>query len=236
MRQTAYILSALTMFSSLPTAAAAQDAEIDLMSLDRGTLRSEIESRYAAALAATNDDGYISADDPRFMWASEAKVQCAIAIGYLKSRTRDETSISKCNDAYNRMTRQRVVAALPIPPAAPRPPLCDSVQPGIVFFDWDSDVPEMTAIDNVRIVAENADNCGWRSFGVTGHTDRSGSDAYNDGLSMRRAQSVANLMESLGIERSQMTIRAEGEDNPRVPTEDGIRNPQNRRVEITVSR
>ena len=70
---------------------------------------------------------------------------------------------------------------------------------------------------------------------VVGHTDLSGSDAYNDDLSIRRAEAVADLMVGLGINRGQMTISAEGEGNPRVPTQDGVREPQNRRVEITVS-
>lgn len=197
--------------------------------------------RYDAALAATNNPVLISANDPRYTWASEAKVQCAIALGYLKSDTRDEPSISKCDYAYRQMS---VVAQPPAPPP-PRPlpppppppaPVCEDQQPGLVFFEWDSDVPSDGAADTIRFVAANAERCSWNSFTVVGHTDRSGSNAYNDDLSMRRAEAVADLMVSLGIERSQMSISAEGETNPRVPTEDGIRSPENRRVEVTVTR
>lgn len=235
MRKAITVVSALTMFSALPQALAAQDDAASLMGADIDTLRAEMQSRYDAALALSAS--VTDADDPRYMWANEAKVQCGIAIGYLKSRTRDETSISKCVDASDRMNRRRVVAARPAPVApTPPPEICSNVQPGLIFFDFDSDVPKAEAVETIRFVAGNAEACNWRSFGVTGHTDRAGSNAYNEGLSMRRAQAAANLMESLGIDRSRMTIRAEGETNPRVPTEDGVRNPQNRRVEITVSR
>ena len=67
-----------------------------------------------------------------------------------------------------------------------------------------------------------------------GHADRSGSDAYNIGLSEERAAAVAEAMVSAGIPANLITSSAEGESNPRVATDDGVREPQNRRVEIAV--
>ena len=217
------LISALTIIGmATPASLAAQNLSQDLATSDTDTLRGAIQMRYDAALGLTRDNAIIAANDTRYLWASEAKVQCAIALGYLKSSTRDETSISKCDYAYQRMqgvTERQV---------------CQDQQPGIVFFEFDSSVPGEGAADTIRFVAQNAQRCGWNSFTVVGHTDRAGSDAYNDALSMRRAQAVADLMVSLGINRSQMSISAEGESNPRVPTADGVRSPQNRRVEITV--
>ena len=211
--------------------------EVSRSASDTDTLRGAIQMRYDAALGLTRDNAIITANDTRYLWASEAKVQCAIALGYLKSSTRDETSISKCDYAYQRMQVVTERPATP-PPTRPTPPpqpqVCQDQQPGIVFFEFDSSVPGDGAADTIRFVAQNAQRCGWNSFTVVGHTDRAGSDAYNDALSMRRAQAVADLMVSLGINRSQMSISAEGESNPRVPTADGVRSPQNRRVEITV--
>ncbi|WP_249171856.1 OmpA family protein [Erythrobacter sp. JK5] len=207
------------------------------MSADTDTLRGEIQTRYNEALAATNDQSMVAANDARYLWASEAKVQCGIALGFLKSKTRDETSIGKCDYAYNRMRMRTVAPRAPAPPVAlpPRRQVCDGVEPGLVFFEFDSSVPGSDAAQTVRAVATNARECGWNRFRVVGHTDRSGSDAYNDALSMRRAEAVANLMASLGIPREQMATSAQGESNPRVPTADGVRSPENRRVEITVS-
>jgi outer membrane protein OmpA-like peptidoglycan-associated protein len=67
---------------------------------------------------------------------------------------------------------------------------------------------------------------------VSGHADRSGSDAYNQALSMRRAEAVAAELTRRGVPRTEMVIQAFGESRPLVPTADGVREPQNRRVEI----
>lgn len=237
MKTTCHYLTALTIISAASTGAAAQNSAAELMSADIDTLRSEIQNRYDAALTTTKDQSIIAANDTRYMWASEAKVQCAIALGYLKSRTRDETSISKCDYAYGRMAIRTAPPPPPPAPVAPPPQreVCTSVEPGLIFFEFDSSTPGPDANDTIQFVATNARECGWDQFRVVGHTDRSGSDAYNDALSVRRAEAVANLMASLGIPRGQMSVSAEGESNPRVPTADGVRSPENRRVEITVS-
>jgi outer membrane protein OmpA-like peptidoglycan-associated protein len=67
---------------------------------------------------------------------------------------------------------------------------------------------------------------------VTGHTDTVGSDAYNMRLSRRRAESVAAQLEKDGIAASEIEIVAKGKRDLLVPTKDGIREPQNRRVQI----
>lgn len=237
LRKQSVPVSALTIImAATASGAAAQDLTGDLASSDTDTLRSAVETRYDAALAATKADGVVTANDPRYMWASEAKVQCAIAIGYLKSGTRDETSLSKCDYAYQRMSLVPPPTAQP--PVAPPPQRkeCEAQEPTLIFFDWDSSVPAGDAAQAVRNVSDTAERCNWSSFSVVGHTDLSGSNAYNDALSMRRATAIADLMADMGIDRSLMSVTAQGESNPRVPTEDGVRNPQNRRVEVTVSR
>jgi opacity protein-like surface antigen len=67
-----------------------------------------------------------------------------------------------------------------------------------------------------------------------GHADRSGTPQYNQRLSERRAQAVAAELERRGVARSNMAIQAFGESRPLVPTADGVREPQNRRVEIVL--
>jgi outer membrane protein OmpA-like peptidoglycan-associated protein len=67
---------------------------------------------------------------------------------------------------------------------------------------------------------------------VTGHTDTVGSDAYNMRLSLRRAESVAAELEKQGIKSSEIDIIAKGKKDLLVPTADGVREPQNRRVTI----
>ena len=67
---------------------------------------------------------------------------------------------------------------------------------------------------------------------VGGHTDTSGTAAYNQALSVRRAQAVSNELVRLGVPREAITVQGYGETRPLVPTADGVREPQNRRVEI----
>ena len=101
----------------------------------------------------------------------------------------------------------------------------------LVFFDWNK--ADLT--DRARqIIGEAA---GARGTGVTrievnGFTDRSGSDSYNQGLSVRRANAVAAELVRRGVPRNEIMTRGFGEANPLVPTADGVREPQNRRVEI----
>ena len=68
---------------------------------------------------------------------------------------------------------------------------------------------------------------------LAGHADKSGSDSYNVGLSQRRADSVRAYLAGKGIPETAMSTEAFGESRPLVETADGVREPQNRRVEIT---
>lgn len=127
-------------------------------------------------------------------------------------------------------------AAAPAPAAPPPPPPAPAVcneGPYIVFFDWDQSnirPDAATVLDNA--VAQYA-NCGMARVMLAGHADRSGSAEYNVGLSQRRNASVRSYLESRGIEGGRITTEAFGESQPRVDTADGVREPQNRRVEIT---
>lgn len=215
---------AMGLAAAFPGAAWAQD----------GDLRTEIQQKYDAALAATLDPAIVQANDTRYLWASEAKVQCGIALGFLKSGTEDETSISKCRMAYDLMLRPPAAPAPPPPPPPPPPPAAICSQPGMVFFDFDSAELSSGARETIDAVAVNARPCNWQSISVVGHADRSGSNSYNIGLSQRRAQAVAGYLASRGVPGGIISTDARGEEQPRVPTADGVREPQNRRVEMGV--
>jgi OmpA-OmpF porin, OOP family len=137
---------------------------------------------------------------------------------------------------------QNILASLTMkfgapPPVVPPPP--PMVQPPppvhqvyLVFFDWDryNITPE-----GMQILEAAANH--WKAGGavqiqVTGYTDLSGPAGYNQRLSERRANAVAVALERLGIPRSDMLVAGRGMNDPRVPTALGVREPQNRRVEI----
>ncbi len=216
-----------------PTQAFAQDETETLMAMSVDDLRGEMQSRYDRGLALSVDDAIISANDNRFMWANEAKVQCGIALGFLKSSTKDRSSVSKCVLAARLMEVVSVPVVVPPPAPEPRNDFCDNQVAGMVFFEFDSAEVPASASETLAFVRENAAPCGWTVIEAVGHTDRSGSDDYNQRLSEERAEAVANFLASMGIARSMVSTSAEGESAPRVPTADGVRNLQNRRVEIT---
>jgi OOP family OmpA-OmpF porin len=120
------------------------------------------------------------------------------------------------------------VVAPPMPPAPP--PLARRVF--LVFFDWDRDTITPEGMQIVQQAAAAFRAGGPITIQVTGYTDRSGSPGYNQRLSERRANNVANAMARLGVPRNQMSVSGRGENDNRVPTAPGVREPQNRRVEI----
>lgn len=68
---------------------------------------------------------------------------------------------------------------------------------------------------------------------LAGHADRAGPAAYNMRLSERRARTVAAALANMGVPADVLEVEWFGETQPRVPTPDGVAEPQNRRVEIT---
>jgi OOP family OmpA-OmpF porin len=120
----------------------------------------------------------------------------------------------------------------PLPPALPAAmPVVDR-QVFLVFFDWDHDTITPDGMAVIRRAADAYRGGGYVQLIVTGYTDRSGSPGYNQRLSERRANNVAGALAGLGVPRTQMAVTGRGENDNRVPTAAGVREPQNRRVEI----
>jgi iron complex outermembrane receptor protein len=116
---------------------------------------------------------------------------------------------------------------VPPPVAAPTVP-----KSYLVFFDFNKSDLTPQAKDIVDTAAKNAQAGKVTQITCTGHTDTVGSDAYNMRLSRRRAESVAAELEKDGISSSEIAIVAKGKRDLLVPTKDGVREPQNRRVQI----
>lgn len=122
---------------------------------------------------------------------------------------------------------------------APPPPAPVAAAPApartfLVFFDWDRADLTDRARQIIGEAAQSAQGTGTTRIEVSGHADRSGTPQYNQRLSERRANAVAAELERRGVPRSAMVIQAFGESRPLVPTADGVREPQNRRVEIVL--
>ena len=149
------------------------------------------------------------------------------------------TSRLRQSDNYNHSAllgvRYAFNAAPPPPPVVAQPPAPPPVaRTYLVFFDWDR--ADLT--DRARGIIAEAAQATTRTqvtrIEVAGHADRSGTPAYNQGLSQRRAANVAAELVRLGVQREAITVQAFGESRPLVATADGVREPQNRRVEIVL--
>jgi outer membrane protein OmpA-like peptidoglycan-associated protein/opacity protein-like surface antigen len=126
----------------------------------------------------------------------------------------------------------------PPPVAAPLPPCPPpAVTPGpfLVFFDWDKSAITADASAILDRAAEQFAATGQTSVALAGHADKSGKDDYNVKLSQRRADAVKAYLATKGVPDTAMATEAFGESRPLVDTADGVREPQNRRVEITFS-
>jgi OmpA-OmpF porin, OOP family len=102
----------------------------------------------------------------------------------------------------------------------------------LVFFAWDqADLTPVTQAVLDQVAADYARGEPTRIM-VAGHADRSGTEAYNQALSEQRARNVARALVARGVPERALDVQWFGESEPRIPTEDGVREPQNRRVEI----
>ena len=103
-----------------------------------------------------------------------------------------------------------------------------------MFFDWDKANLTDRARQIVSEAAANSTKVQYTRLEVNGYTDTSGTPKYNQGLSIRRAQSVAAELVKDGVPKSAIAIQGFGETHLLVPTGQGVREPQNRRVEIII--
>jgi outer membrane protein OmpA-like peptidoglycan-associated protein len=104
----------------------------------------------------------------------------------------------------------------------------------MVFFDWGK--PEVRSDDQLvldEVAAAYRAKPG-AHLQLAGHTDRSGSAAVNRAAGLRRAETVRAELEKRSVPRNAIAIASFGEDQPLVPTEDGVREVQNRRVDIRI--
>ena len=103
-----------------------------------------------------------------------------------------------------------------------------------VLFATDSDVLRPGAIDKLRPLADYLQDQRGVRIAIDGYTDSRGSDAHNQDLSERRAESVRNALDEMGVTRARFQVTGHGERDPVASnaTPAGMR--QNRRVEVTL--
>lgn len=129
-----------------------------------------------------------------------------------------------------------VVQEVPKPAPAPEPLPVPVPGPFMVFFEFDKSTITADGQSIIERAARDYKKFGIARINASGHADRAGTEVYNQALALRRAEAVRAALINEGVPASRISIRSYGETSPLVPTEDGVREWQNRRVEIVLSR
>jgi outer membrane protein OmpA-like peptidoglycan-associated protein len=108
--------------------------------------------------------------------------------------------------------------------------------PQDLLFTTDSAALRPDLMQDIKAIASNLQQYPNSQIEVVGHTDNTGSSAYNQDLSQRRAVSVANVLREAGVPNARIAAFGRGEDQP-LPTASNLTpegRTQNRRVEIII--
>jgi outer membrane protein OmpA-like peptidoglycan-associated protein len=154
-----------------------------------------------------------------------------------RGSTHDLTFISAGLGAqYRFLPPLPVVAEAPPPPPPPPPPA--PVKKKIVLRGVNFDFNKSNIRTDARPILDEAISTLKEykdiTLSVEGHTDSIGSDAYNQKLSVRRAQAVADYLEKGGIAASRMTVKGFGKSQPVASNDTAEGRAENRRVELKI--
>jgi len=138
------------------------------------------------------------------------------------------------NNNFNVMLGLQFKFGPPAPAPVQAPPVVQAPS-YMVFFDWDRSDLSQQALATIQQAAGAFKQKGSARITATGHTDRSGPESYNMALSLRRANSVKDALVRDGVPATAISVVGKGEADPLVPTADGVREPQNRRVVIVLN-
>jgi outer membrane protein OmpA-like peptidoglycan-associated protein len=103
-----------------------------------------------------------------------------------------------------------------------------------LLYDFDSELIKSTAAQNLRTLAQSLGKYPNTDIFIVGHTDATGSDSYNQGLSERRATSAANFLVGEGVAPTRLRSTGRGETEPIASNDNETGQSQNRRVEVAI--
>jgi len=199
----------------------------------QGILGAAFPIAAAPGLAITTEFDYLGLSGNRTYGATATCYTCGTG-GKSASATGSVSSNSNHNYSFLVGVRYNFGVA---PPPAPAPVAAPAPAPSrsyLVFFDWDKATLTDRARGIISEAAANSTKVQYTKIEVNGYTDTSGSAKYNMGLSIRRAQAVAAELVKDGVPKTAIAIQGFGQTHLLVPTADGVREPQNRRVEIII--
>ena len=100
-----------------------------------------------------------------------------------------------------------------------------------IFFDWNKSEVDYKFIPQLKDISEKALKSKEMII-IQGHTDTSGTPEYNQKLSDARATAVGKIIMSYGIPKEKITLQGVGSSDLKIPTQNGVKQPENRRVVI----
>ncbi len=103
-----------------------------------------------------------------------------------------------------------------------------------LLFDFDSDVVKGAAAENLTSLANSLNKYPESELVIVGHTDATGTDSYNQGLSDRRARASAGYLTTRGVRYDRIRTQGRGESEPIASNDDEYGRQQNRRVEVAI--
>lgn len=198
-----------------------------------------------ASLAFTGIAGAQTIDnwrsgDNQLVWKNGTNEHC-----WRDANWTPATAAPGCDGAIVRTIPPEQVVVPPAPQPTPTPPVV--VNPPVVplvvtatkftfsadtFFDFDKSVLKRDGKAQLDELVANARNMNLEVVIAVGHTDSVGTDAYNQRLSVRRAQAVKAYLVSAGIEKSRVFTEGKSESHPVADNRTRDGRAQNRRVEI----
>ncbi|MDA0704574.1 MAG: OmpA family protein [Proteobacteria bacterium] len=172
------------------------------------------------------------------------RLQAALAGG---GKTAAPAAMARAQVAYDCMIREwceihdaiagckdRFLAAVAEVEAALQPMMEPPARDYLIFFDWNKSNIRGDAAQVLDQVVASMRELKATRLNLIGFTDTSGSADYNQGLSVRRANAAKAYLEAQGVRSDVIAAAGRGENDLLVPTPDGVREEENRRVEITL--
>lgn len=125
-------------------------------------------------------------------------------------------------------------APAPVPEAAPVPTSEKVSYSADAFFDFDKAILKPAGKASLDELSGKLGDMNLEVIIAVGHTDSVGTDAYNQKLSIRRAEAVKAYLKGKGIEETRIYTEGKGESQPKADNATAEGRAQNRRVEIEV--
>lgn len=181
----------------------------------------------AAAGAQTIDNWRNAAGD--LVWKNGTNEYC-----WRDANWTPATAAAGCDGA---IVAKPVAAPAPAPKAAPAPAAAPAAPAKVTYaadayFDFDKSVVKKEGKAKLDKLVDNSKTMNLEVMIAVGHTDSVGTDAYNQKLSVRRAEAVKTYLASKGVQKNRIYTEGKGEKQPVADNKTSAGRAKNRRVEV----